>query len=698
MGFYRLLPTTLAQTAYIKYPRDFQIDCLDCPRSFSTIGDRYLKLNSSQTPHMVYAGEGRVLLAWKTLTTWHSEVVAETGLPLGKNASSWTAALDITADGAAWVAYTGDNGLYLTRQSPDGWSSQLITSNIGLDASVTSVALGKNGYAQLPFYDSNQHKLRYAHQSASGWGFQEIDSGEYVGMVTSFVLDSQGYGHLSYSASKAGGGLRYAHQDAEGWQIQQVDPVLTDIHTSLAFDAAGHPHISYNASNSYELRHATLDPSGWITETVATDLELGGESSLAFTPGDKPCIAYSDRLASRLKLACQTDAGWTNQELVSGSSGSPSLLFSPSGSFQIAHYNRDTGQLLWTAQGVPDPVTEWVDTSIRLMGPVAIQVDADGYIHVIYHEQEPALRVRYAYQDAGGWHKQALQNLMPTCEAMALDSQGYPHLTCLKLLTWPISQSLEYVYQGPAGWYTQTLSSIGISGGYSSIAIDDEDRPHISYYDGINQSLIYAYLTNTEWITETALSHACYFSSLALNGDDLPVISCIRPDNGKLEVASKNSSGWHIEYPDPTLMEGKHTSLVLNTAGEPRLSYMNTQPPCSLNFASRSGDIWNIEILEQGTNGCSGLFPSLKLNSFGNPHIAYYDEGNGSLKYIFKDASGWHKQVVDQGGLRGYFSALALDQADHAWIAYMDLGRHDLILAHTNLERYLYFPFIQKMQ
>ena len=37
---------------------------------------------------------------------------------------------------------------------------------------------------------------------------------------------------------------------------------------------------------------------------------------------------------------------------------------------------------------------------------------------------------------------------------------------------------------------------------------------------------------------------------------------------------------------------------------------------------------------------------------------------------FLKDAGGWHKQVADQGGLRGYFSALALDQEDQAWIGY----------------------------
>jgi hypothetical protein len=41
---------------------------------------------------MVFAGEGRVLHAGKTPASWQSEVVAETGLPIGKSASSWTAA------------------------------------------------------------------------------------------------------------------------------------------------------------------------------------------------------------------------------------------------------------------------------------------------------------------------------------------------------------------------------------------------------------------------------------------------------------------------------------------------------------------------------------------------------------------------------------------------------------------------------
>jgi hypothetical protein len=86
---------------------------------------------------------------------------------------------------------------------------------------------------------------------------------------------------------------------------------------------------------------------------------------------------------------------------------------------------------------------------------------------------------------------------------------------------------------------------------------------------------------------------------------------------------------------------------------------------------------WVVEVVDFGNmepSGPHGLKePSLALDSQGWPHVAYFDAWNQSLKYAFKDASGWHTETVDRADcfppdFEG--PSLALDSLDQAWIAY----------------------------
>ena len=65
-----------------------------------------------------------------------------------------------------------------------------------------------------------------------------------------------------------------------------------------------------------------------------------------------------------------------------------------------------------------------------------------------------------------------------------------------------------------------------------------------------------------------------------------------------------------------------------------------------------------------------GNHSSLALNSAGWPHISYYDFTNDDLKYAYKDASGWHIETVDYAGRVGAYTSLALDAAGRPHISY----------------------------
>jgi hypothetical protein len=60
---------------------------------------------------------------------------------------------------------------------------------------------------------------------------------------------------------------------------------------------------------------------------------------------------------------------------------------------------------------------------------------------------------------------------------------------------------------------------------------------------------------------------------------------------------------------------------------------------------------WNITTVDSAGN--VGLYTSIALDGNGYPHISYYDSTHEYLKYAYKDASGWHTEVVDSTGSVG---------------------------------------------
>ena len=191
-------------------------------------------------------------------------------------------------------------------------------------------------------------------------------------------------------------------------------------------------------------------------------------------------------------------------------------------------------------------------------------------------------------------------------------------------------------------WWIQTADAQDDVGKYTSIALDSNNTPHISYFDNTNDDLKHAYYDGNQWHKETVDSPGDVGEhlSLVLDSNDRPHISYRDKTNTNLKYAYYDGNQWHNETVDSLGNVGRYTSIALDGNDRPHISYLDDSN-YDLKYSYYNGSQWHNETVD--SQGVLGMYTSIALDSNDNPHISYFswknDDTNNDLKYAVMDNS-----------------------------------------------------------
>jgi hypothetical protein len=664
----------------------------------------------------------------------------------------------------------------------------------------TSLALDAAGNPVVSYYDGTNGRLKVLHcgnpTCTAGNTIATPDSTGVVGLYTSLALDAAGNPVVSYYAGFLAGDLKVLHCGnptcTAGNTIATPDSTgEVGQYTSLRLDGAGNPVVSYYDATNGDLKVLHCgNPTCTAGNTIATPDSTGNVgqyTSLALDAAGNPVVSYYDRTNGDLKvlhcgnptctapLGCGAGQNCVTTPAFTGDVGRfTSLRLDAAGNPVVSYYDQTNGDLKLLRCGNPTCTTGNTITTPDTAGDVgrytALALDALGRPVVSYRDETNGdLRLLYcASTTCPAGHTLVTVDIpdpqlggtsVGQYSSLVLDAAGNPVVSYsgefgsianeLKLLrcgnptctagnTITTPDPLVFI-AGRVGWFTSlrldaagnpvvsyyditnaylkvlhcgnptctaripncaagqncvtTPASTGVVGQHTSLALDAAGNPVVSYWDQTNGDLKVLHCGNPTCTagntiaTPDSAGNVGGWTSLRLDAAGNPVVSYYDFTNGVLKLLHCGNptctGGNTIATPDSTGNVGPHTSLALDAAGNPVVSYFDFtnrdlkvlrcgNPTCTANNTVATPD----------STGDVGEFTSLALDAAGNPVVSYYDFTNGDLKVLHCGnptcTAGNTIATPDSAGDVGLYTALALDAAGNPVVSYYDFTNRAL--------------------
>jgi len=196
-----------------------------------------------------------------------------------------------------------------------------------------------------------------------------------------------------------------------------------------------------------------------------------------------------------------------------------------------------------------------------------------------------------------------------------------------------VNYSLKYAYKDGSGWHPTVVDVAAGSEQHqwTSIELDSNEYPHISYHAWMAGDLKYARWDGSTWQKETVVStdYVGLMTSLELDSSDYPHITHYNYTDEILYYVYWDGAAWQSDAID----SGAYGSLMLDSQNRPHVSYGSSS---KLKYAYFNGSDWQTEYADTSLDGCQ--FTSLALDANEFAHISYLDVNGGTLKYAHRES------------------------------------------------------------
>lgn len=312
----------------------------------------------------------------------------------------------------------------------------------------------------------------------------------------------------------------------------------------------------------------------------------------------------------------------------------------------------------------------------------SIEVDSNNNLHIAYwgHEGSTYYNLMYATNESGTFTVTALDTSgrVGRNPSIAVDNNNKVHISYFSGST----SELKYATNESGEWVDKVIDTVAVynagNNPYASIDTDSNNNAHIAYYccyDFLDRHLKYATNASGSWATESVNTDfgAGKHVSIALDSNDKVHMSYFHAARSDLYYTTNKSDRWvhtgvDVNFSSGSLGQG--SSLKIDSQGYMHISYYDATN-VDVKYATNKSGSWVIELVYDVPHNIY-YHTELALDSSDNAHITYTDITNRTLIYSTNIGGQWLNKTFDDIDIDWYGSAIAVDNFDDMHIIYYD--------------------------